>query len=164
MCPYFEQWYVYDIYGTKYKYFHSLNQWYIYDIYGTNISLEQWYVYGIYGTNMFVLGTIIWGCLYLKQVYSYRNRTSLVCTLSGTDKTINSWCNFSTKSNSYPLYWGLHFHESNFFFHHSFRQIDNNRSDNYRIDNNRSDKLVGMSVRHDLIQLTRQIWGCPCTC
>lgn len=83
MCPYFEQWYVYDIYGTKYKYFHSLNQWYIYDIYGTNISLEQWYVYdiygtnmsilkkwyvpvyGIYGTNMFVLGTIIWVCLYL---------------------------------------------------------------------------------------------------
>lgn len=36
---------------------------------------------------MFVLGTIIWGCLYLKQVYSYRNRTSLVCTLSGTDKS-----------------------------------------------------------------------------
>lgn len=83
---------IYDIYGTKYKYFHSLNQWYIYDIYGTNISLEQWYVYGIYGTNMFVLGTIIWVCLYLKQVYSYRNRTSLVCTLSGTDKTSLHQC------------------------------------------------------------------------
>lgn len=100
---------VYDIYGTKYKYFHSLNQWYIYDIYGTifpwnndmYISMEQicpylkqWYVpvYGIYGTNMFVLGTIIWGCLYLKQVYSYRNRTSLVCTLSGTDKTSLHQC------------------------------------------------------------------------
>lgn len=27
--------------------------------------LKQWYVYGIYGTNMFVLGTIIWVCLYL---------------------------------------------------------------------------------------------------
>lgn len=66
---------------------------YIYDIYGTNISLEQWYVYGIYGTNMFVLGTIIWGCLFnLKQVYSYRNRTSLVCTLSGTDKTSLHQC------------------------------------------------------------------------
>lgn len=65
---------------------------YIYDIYGTNISLEKWYVYGIYGTNMFVLGTIIWGCHYLKQVYSYRNRTSLVCTLSGTDKTSLHQC------------------------------------------------------------------------
>lgn len=47
---------------------------------------------GIYGTNMYVLGTIIWGCLYLKQVYSYRNRTSLVCTLSGTDKTSLHQC------------------------------------------------------------------------
>lgn len=54
--------------------------------------LKQWYVYGIYGTNMFVLGTIIWGCHYLKQVYSYRNRTSLVCTLSGTDKTSLHQC------------------------------------------------------------------------
>lgn len=54
--------------------------------------LKQWYVYGIYGTNMFVLGTIIWGCLYLKQVYSYRNRTSLVCTVSGSDKTSLHQC------------------------------------------------------------------------
>lgn len=190
MCPYFEQWYVYDIYGTKYKYFHSLNQWYIYDIYGTNISLEQWYVYDIYGTNMSILKTMI--CIWYlwnkyvrtwnnymglsllnlnvkEQVYSYRNRTSLlsvhwVVLTRQVCISVYSWRNFSIKSNSYPLYWGLHFHESNFFSHHSFRQIDNNRSDNYRIDNNRSDKLVGTSVRHDLIQLTRQIWGCPCTC
>lgn len=50
-------------------------------------------MYMVFMEQMFVLGTIIWGCLFnLKQVYSYRNRTSLVCTLSGTDKTSLHQC------------------------------------------------------------------------
>lgn len=84
--------------------------WYLWN----NISLEQWYVY-IYGTNMSILKTMI--CVWYlwnkyvrtctwnnymglsllnlnvkEQVYSYRNRTSLVCTLSGTDKTSLHQC------------------------------------------------------------------------
>lgn len=85
----------------------------IYDIYGTNISLKQWYVYDIYGTNMSILKTMI--CVWYlwnkyvrtwnnymglsllnlnvkEQVYSYRNRTSLVCTVSGSDKTSLHQC------------------------------------------------------------------------
>lgn len=84
--------------------------WYLWN----NISLEQWYVY-IYGTNMSILKTMICtGIWYLwnkyvrtwnnymglsllnlnvkEQVYSYRNRISLVCTLSGTDKTSLHQC------------------------------------------------------------------------
>lgn len=78
MCPYFEQWYVYDIYDTKYKYFHSLNQWYIYDIYGTifpwnndmYISMEQICPYlknDMYRYMVFMEQI----CSYLEQLYGF---------------------------------------------------------------------------------------------
>lgn len=67
--------------------------WYLWNKYFLGTMICIWYLWNKYvRTWNNYMGLSLLNLNVKEQVYSYRNRTSLVCTLSGTDKTSLHQC------------------------------------------------------------------------
>lgn len=67
--------------------------WYLWNKYFLGTMICIWYLWNKYvRTWNNYMGLSLINLNVKEQVYSYRNRTSLVCTLSGTDKTSLHQC------------------------------------------------------------------------
>lgn len=67
--------------------------WYLWNKYSLGTMICIWYLWNKYvRTWNNYMGLSLPNLNVKEQVYSYRNRTSLVCTLSGTDKTSLHQC------------------------------------------------------------------------